>query len=396
MSKVYTINNGESEANQIPSIEYLNELKKMIVDAIVSYNAGFNGFPSIKMNTEELPIGIKEIPTISASEIETDSEHRFVNESILNTMVDKPTKFEIERSLDDTKLDLKSYMDNTYMQIVNTPNVVNKLRDISTILNEDEIANGLLDALSYKLNLQDFEEHTNSSVHMTNNDRKALNILLKCAIEGFADWNAKDGTSNAVKNKPESLPANGGNADTIANHGIKDLINKDDYDLVIGTSLEKYSKDSCDIYADRGFLNVDAIESLEGLCVILFKRGHYTINTIGVNNKIINGVDCRLSWIHTDTDEVIQINKTVFKNIGFDRSKIIIKSDCEFKDVKFANCEIAFDNSVVCKITDCVFDKCTFRYEGNMMNNIIKFNRYIHTKPIVYIGNNNIISENIY
>lgn len=400
MSKVYTVNGGESGANQIPSIEYLNEIIKMIDDRFKCPNVVTDGFPSIKMKIEELPIGIKEQSIIAAKDIKTDSQHKFINEAILDTMIDKPTKFEMEQSLNDTKSDLIKYMDDIYMRIINTPNIINKLRDISTILNEDEISAGLLNTLAYKLNFEDFKEHNESSIHMNNNDRKALNVLIKCIISGFADWNAEDGACNAIKNKPESLPANGGNADTVSNHNIRDLINKDDYDVVIGTSFEKYSKDSCDIYAEEGRLNDDvienAIESIKGSGIILFKRGYYNLNHLFLDysgTRIINGADCRLSWIHVN--EAIFANNSVFKNIAFDKSRIFIKSNCEFKDVKFANCTIVFDSSVGCKITDCAFDKCVFEYEGSIMNNIIKFNRYIQTKPIVYIGGNNIISDNI-
>lgn len=404
MSKIYTVNNGKSEKEQIPSIEYINELTKMIEDSFIKLGGYFEGFQSIKTSCEELPITtVEDKSEILARDIKSDSQHRFVTDAVLATIIHKASKFDLDRSIDDVKSDLKSYMDNLYTRIVNTPNVINKLRDISTILNEDEVANGLLNTLSYKLNIEDFNDHKDSSIHMNNNDRKALNVLIKCLSDGFADWNAVDGASNAIKNKPESLPANGGNADTVSNHGIKDLINKDDYDIVIGTSTEKYSKDCCDVYAkdcllDKYELN-EALESMKGSGIILFKRGYYCLEHAGLNiictaHRIFTGVDSRLSWIHTDKDTYI--DNATFKNIGFNRTKIYIKSNCDMRNVRFANCEIILDKSEDCNITDCVFDSCTIKAEGNIMNNIIKDNRFIHTKPITYIGGNNIIKDNIY
>lgn len=396
MSKVYTVNDGKSKAEQIPSVEYINEILKMIEEQLL-YKNEFHGFQSIKTTTEELPVGLKEQPAILAKDIGLDCNHKFVNDALLNTLIDKPTKFEVERNIEESKEELKKYMEKLYIRIVNTPNVINKLRDISTVLSDDTIASGLLNTLANKVNFEDFEAHGESSIHMNNNDRKALNILIKCLANGFSDWNAKDDACNAIKNKPESLPANGGNADTVANHSIEDIINKDDYDLVIGSSLEKYSKDSCDIYAENGFLNNNDIIVGGSSSITLFKRGYYNFDTfIGAYKvpMIYKGADCRLSLIHAD--EHIIFDNVVFSNIGFYKSKIFIKSNCEFKNVKFANCEITLYGSEACTITDCVFEKCDIVIEDIITNNIIKFNRFIQTKPIIYIGGSNIISDNIY
>lgn len=401
MSKIYSINNQESEAYKLPSVEYIDEVVKMLEDEIISAGVKINGIPSIKTTTVELPVNNKE-EIVLAKDVKQDSQHRFVNNAILANMNQKITKVEVEQIVDNSKEDMKSYMEELYMRIVNTPSVINKLRDISTILNEDKIASGLLNTLAYKLNINDFNNHVGSSIHMDNNDRKALNILARCLVDGFSDWNAKDDAFNAIKNKPESLPANGGNADTVANHGIKELINRYDYDLVIGSSLEKYSKDSCDIYAEDCIIDPyvleEALESMNGSGIILFKRGYYCFEHAGLNivctsHRIFTGVDSRLSYIHTDKDTYI--DNATFKNIGFDRTKLYIKSNCDIKNVRFANCEIILDKSEGCNITDCVFDNCKIKAEGSIMNNIIKDNRFIRTKQTTYIGGNNIIKDNI-
>lgn len=399
MSKVYTINNGKSEAEQIPSIEYINELVKNIEDIIMYPNETNNGLPYIKPNTEELPVGVKYLPSVSAKDIKTDHKHKFVSDDVLDTLADKPTKFEVERSLDDVKLELKSYMDQIYTRIVNTPNVINKLRDISTILNEDKVADGILNTLAYKLNIEDLQEHKNSYAHINNNDRMALNIINKYLMDGLADWHAKDGEYNCIKNKPESLPANGGNADTVANHGIRDIINKDDYDVVIGSSLEKYSKDSCDIYAKDGNFDDKTLTSylkfLENGGIVLFKRGSYITDILDSchGSMIFEGVDRRLTSVKAGT--LVNISDSVIKHITITDSLVYIRSNCELIDVEFKNCKIMFVDSEACNIFNCIFNKCEVKVTGSIMNNIIKYNRFIKTKPLVYIGGNNIISENI-
>lgn len=399
MSKIYTVNDGESESNQIPSIGYIHELVKIIEDELIHQDLGFMGFPTIKTDVEELPVGVKENPTILANEIQTDSDHQFVSSAILDTMVDKPTNFKVNESIEKVKSDLKLYMDKTYMRIINTPNVINKLRDISTILSEDKIADGLLSTLANKLNIDDYDEHKASSIHINNNDRKALNILIKCLTEGFSNWDAKEGEYNAIKNKPESLPANGGNADTIGNHGLKDLINKDNYDIVIGCSGFNYSKDSCDIYAENGAIDSgvlsSSIASLKDGGIILFKRGDYVVESIDNNQELLifKGVDYRLSSV--TIEKGISISNSVFKDISLLGSTIYINSNCDISNVCFTYCKVVFNSSIMCNITNCIFDNCEFGYTGSLMSNIIKFNRYINTKPITYIGGKNIITENI-
>ena len=322
MSKIYTVNNGKSRNEQIPSIGYIDEIVKMIEDKLV--NKDVEGFPSIKGTMEELPVGVKSLPEILAKDIKTDSQHKFINDAVLATVTEKPSKFEMEQSLEDIKIELKSYMDELYTRIINTPNVINKLRDISTILNEDEIVDGLLNTLAYKLNIEDYNNHIKSSSHINNNDRKALNVLIRCLSDGFADWNAKKGEYNAIKNKPKSLPANGGNADTIDNHGIKDLINKDDYDIVIGTSEAKYSKDSCDIYAENGKIDTDVlsshIDSLNVGGIILLKRGSYNTDLMHLYNKsiILKGFNNKLTSIKVN--KLVDLSNITIENININTS----------------------------------------------------------------------------
>lgn len=392
MAKIYTVNNGKTEKDQIPSIDYMNELLRNIIDDTSNFQS-IEATDATKLSTED------NNTCILARNIKTDSNHMFVTNAILDTMLDKPSKFEVENLISDLKQEILNNNNEIYSRIVNSPNVINKLRDISTILNDDETVNGLLNTLAYKLNLDDFQEHTKSSIHMNNNDRKALNVLLKCLINGFADWNAEDGSYNIIKNKPEALPADGGNADTIANHGITELINKYDYDIVIGSSLEKYSEDSCDIYAIEG--NVDSdnlislIKNIKNAGIILFKRGNYVIDHIDSFNKslIIKGIDPRLTCIRINT--LMNVYNSVFKDISLKDSKIYIGSYCNITNVSFTNCEIVLNRSIGCNIIGCTFDNCEIIIENVISNNIIKCNRYIHTNPIKFIGGNNIISENI-
>ena len=395
MSKIYKVDKEGSVSSQIPSIEYINELVKLIQDELCNQNSNFNGFPTIKADIEELPIEIEKEP-IHARDIKTDISHKFVSDGLIATIVDKPSRYEMEKSFEELRVEIKEQLNELFLRIINTPNAINKLRDISNILNEDELANTLTNIMAYKVNDDEFKAHIQSAGHITNNDRKALNILIKSLKNGFADWDAEESQYNAVKNKPGCLPADGGNADTIANHNIKDIINRDDYDVVIGSSLERYSKDSCDIYATDGIINSDKLDDLMQLrCTnIMIRRGIYITDTINTNNPvIINGTNYKSTSIRF-TDQLKIINSEI-NNISILDSKVIIKSNCDLNNVLFKNCEIVFSNSESNILMNCRFDHCTFIYDGPMINNVIKFNRYINTKPVVYVGNNNCISDNI-
>ena len=93
--------------------------------------------------------------------------------------------------------------------------------------------------------------------------------------------------------------------------------------------------------------------------------------------------------------DVIKMYNTSFKDIGLKDSNIYINSYNDLNNVEFKNCHITLYKSEECNISNCVFIDCKITIEGPIMNNIIVHNRFINTKPIVYLGTANIIKENI-
>ena len=70
----------------------------------------------------------------------------------------------------------------------------------------------------------DITEHVNDNdKHFTKTEREKLsNISEGADVNVQSDWNEADTTSDAfIKNKPTSLPANGGNADTVNRHTVE-------------------------------------------------------------------------------------------------------------------------------------------------------------------------------
>lgn len=395
MSKVYTINNGKERSEQIPSIEYIDELLKMIEDSIINIinKVGFEGFKSIDSDFLPLLNSDSADKNISAADVDTDSNHKFISEALLATFIDKPSSFEIEQSLTDVERKMENKINESYMKIVNTPNAINKLRDIANILNEDELINGIIQTISEKATIEQLKNHIDSTVHMNNNDRKALNILLKVVLKGFADWNAKPGDINAIKNKPNSLPADGGNADTVSNHGIKDIINKTIDDIVIGSIDENYNKDSCDIIIEE-CENIDKILNI-GYGNILFKTGNYKFGDVNISSDkciVIRGTK-DVSII--SFNQLQLLNNIHVKDVTIENSTVIISKNCYLDNINFINCIIKFNNTEDCDIKYCKFTNCKFVMIGSLMNNIITYNRLIRSGTLRYIGGNNIIKNNI-
>ena len=395
MPKIYSVNSEE----KIPSVEYIEAIVKMIESELKSLDINFSGFKTVNANMEELNTDKANIP---ANNIKTDTKHRFINEALLTTFASKPSMFQIEQLIEDLKKEIDTKINESYMKIINTPNVINKLRDIASILYEDSNdANRLISTIAEKATIDQLEEHIASHIHMNNNDRKALNILLKCVTNGFIDWNADEGSINAIRNKPLSLPANGGNADTVSNHNINDLINKNTEDIVIGRTSKKYSKDECDLFAIDGVINQEEFESAIKKIeygTVLFKTGEYYLNKINAQYirklpVVFSGMHRKLSTIIAK--ESVTMYNTSFENIGFKDSNISINSYNDLSNVEFKNCNIVLHKSEECNINSCTFIDCEISIDGPIMNNIIVHNRFINTKPIIYLGTSNIIKENI-
>lgn len=397
MSKIYNIND-----NYIPSVEYIKEIVKMIEDSIlnVSNDVPFNGFKTISTETDDIPIQQSKY-SIYANEIITDANHRFINEPLLNTFINKPSKFDIDQNIEDLRCEIDEKINDMYMKIINTPDVINKLRDISNVLNEDKNVDDVLANISDKASIKQLNDHIDSAIHLNNNDRKALNIIIKLVKDGIIDWNAGDGDINSIKNKPNSLPANGGNADTISNHSIKDLINKYDESVVIGTISKYYDKDSCDIFIDKDSnISLEIIKYITknnyNMHTLLFKSGEYIIKDFDTHSYndiyIIKGISKKVSILD---DSNITLDSIDINNLGFYNSNVMIKSNCDIDNIEFKNCMITLKNSECCNIRNCTFNNCKFIISGGIFDNIISFNRFINSEHIKFLGGNNIITNNI-
>lgn len=387
MSDIFSIN-----GSKIASLAYVNEVLKTIEDYLRSVDENFDGFKSIPVENKELEIESGAQFPIAAQDISEDHNHNFISETLLSTFANKPSSFEVDKALEDIKSQYKKDLEDHYMKIINTPNAIDKLRDIANILNDDEIVNNLVDTLASKATKEQLKEHEKSVVHMNNNDRKALNMLIGVLKAGaLADWNADEKSPNYIANKPESLPANGGNADSIGGHGVEDVVNKSLANLVIGHPKSKrYDKDSCDIITDK--ISNETIEEVyKNGGNILLKDGkyefdikdyylpEYTTSYIG---------NCRTTVeLQSDT---VPMNNATLKELTI-TGKIAIGNNCIFENVIFKNCNIVLKDSVATDIRFCTFEKCNIEIDGKLLHNLFIYNRFVDTDSIRYVGGNNTI-----
>lgn len=412
MANIYYLNPEENNMEdfnkndsnfQIPSVAYVENLIKKLNDIIISLNSKeYNSEINTKESTDivEFPINNKPVDNIDIESINTDSNHKFISNTQLNIFREKPSKFELETAINDLRSELQKYLNQYFVNLLNTKDALQKIKDISNIIKSDANLNTLINTVSDKVSYNEFKDHIDSTMHLNNNDRKALNLLIGFISQGCADWNATEEEPNYIRNKPESLPANGGNSDTVSGYSSEDLLNHQIEDLIIGSD-DSYEKEKVDIFVNNSDIT-DIIKTIkdrtEGL--FTFRSGVYIANILDLNmysssygNIIIRGVGNRNTIFKSES---ATFNGRIFiEDLNFIKSNIHIGSYCTFDNVVFTNCKVYIDCSNESTIRNCVFDNCQVIFNGACTNNMIINNRFIRSGNVQYIGGSNMISNNL-
>jgi hypothetical protein len=273
---------------------------------------------------------------------------------------------------------------------------------MSYLIKEDDSLASLTNALASKATEEELKDHIEDSVHLTNADRNALNQLVKIITLGGFDWNAEDGSINAIKNKPSKLPADGGNAATIGGCKVEDIANHQLEEYIFGCYGEKYPEIACDAvvsseYETNTKVIIDTINNnRRGL--YSFKSGIYTFEDFDIKTGTNRRIIIRGSGIVNTVFEAnsIKLDKGVeLRDLTIKHASIYIGSNCVLDNVQFVDCDIYFKIATESTMRDCVLDACRFRIDGAFVNSIITGNRFISTYiPQVYY-NNNLISNNL-
>lgn len=264
--------------------------------------------------------------THDPSIIKQDKFNRFVSDLDKSTWNNKVDRDYMDETISKTLSTVKSMIDTKVANMFNTAeDQLEVLRSLAFELKNNNTVKEFIGMYNECIKTEDFKEHVlNDKIHLNRNDIALLENVKSLLESGFPDFSI-----------PKSLPANGGNADTVGNYKAEDLLNnKDFYDYTIGDS--SYDKNKVSVIAD----NAETIEDILFLISkqkgysILFRPGRYTINKeieLKVSNMIIRGIG-NISNLIGATFKIIG-NNNIIENITFtnktfiDRPAIIIEGD---------------------------------------------------------------------
>ena len=205
-----------------------------------------------------------------------------------------------------------------------------------------------------------------------------------------SDWTQTDEDADSfILHKPESMPANGGNADTIEGYTAEQLkTSNKPYTIIIGCVDSGLSDKSvefiCDGTNDTQIIKL-ALETLpENGGSILFLEGTY---------KISESID-----ISRHNTKIVGSSNTVFKNTTTDVENIIVisGSNCTISDITFDS-NGASNTSSMLTITGNmnIISNCLFKNNNNAINiessnyNKITDNNFNSNTRAIIIQSNN-------
>ena len=295
--------------------------------------------------------------THNASIIEEDSTHRFVTDEEKDNWNNKAEVEYVDNSTAKVLTSAKSFTDSKIAALLNSTEVqLEVLRSLSFDLKKDDVVKKFFDLYNECTKNKEFQAHSlNSDIHMSKSDRILLNDVKSALSSGLnPDWNETDSSSlRFIENKPTSLPANGGNSDTVGGYTADQLL-KDNY------------------YYDYA---VDMVEDLEQIANKLNKIQGYSVLIKPGSYKL-------------DRELVIKASNTTITGIG-DISRLLETS------IKIIGNNNVIENITLTNSDSMVVNKTAIYVEGN--NNTIRHNTISNYNCgiIVEGSNNKVIFNNL-
>lgn len=422
MANAYTFNPNEPEEGfdksnsnyQLASIAYVSFVVKKLIDAIEDHlndpkahqscperkKLNINMLESIDIH--ELNIEGSKLPSY-AKDISTDSYHRFISDTEINNLKSKPSTTDMQNAIMDLRNELKSTMESAYVDLLNTPDVLQKLKNIAYVLKADPDLDKTITDLASRITKNEFESHISSDLHLNNEEHEALNILINLIKSGCADWNAHKGAPNYIKHKPKSLPANGGDADTVGGYSAADIMNHQAEEYIYGTENGLYPEEEANTIIRNG-TDIDNYISMiceYGKGLFLFKTGRYSFNAMIYS--IPHDSDAGFTIRGSNNRSTIFIGKVAkfdgrvtVKDLAIKSASVHIESLCILDNIYFNSCKISLDSCNEATIRDCIFENCTVEFNGICTNTIITGNRFIKSGRPQYYNSSNLFANNLY
>lgn len=383
---------------KVPSKAYVDALVKKLADETRKHT------PNLDTTLVELSLVEKEEEMIPAERIRTDSTHKFVSDALIQIFRDKVSTQELKAIVTDLTNNFTIEINNQFNRILNTPNSVQLLRDISSVISEDNTLKSIMGTLAGKADIGDLNLHKEDSTHLTNSDRKALNLLLSFITTGCADWDASPDAPNYIRNKPTSLPANGGNADTVGGYTIDDLKAGNKYNCVYGLNGYNRIYDECDVDTIITKDNTALVmRNLYGLQPgeYLFRTGLYNWTDLKLSkHRVSTAGSSVISGVGNSTvfkaSKVTISNEITLKDLKFTNSEIIVDgSNVIFDNVEFNNCKVTFKDTTDLTVRNCKASKSSFLMVGRNLYTMVVHNKFINCELGFYRSTTNCIENNI-
>ena len=404
MGKVYSV--GEDKSNPkslLATKEYVDGVAKQLTGFLVNHTNDSRAHDTLikrselsidgSYTTEDLPLKIETITIGEGNGVSLTPDE------LLN-LKNRPTGMEVSQLIANATDRIKKEFEESINKILNTNDAFSKLKDLVTILSSEDGTRLLDEVLQTRLSKDELDEHARLNTHINAEDRKALDGVVALFKSGI-DWNADYGI-NSIKNKPDSLPANGGNADTVGGYTTEQLINKNTHDLIIGVAGAKYPASTLDLCVEVDNSNCSYIKAkIEDFSngSIFFRNGIYRFNELNFGKgRHPSNADIILSGnknnsILFDTNCLFN-HKITVRDLCFESANIVIQNGVVVEHCEFINCNVVFDGNG--SIFNYNFlNNCRVNNNSVCMNNIITYNRLINTTPILYIGPDNILQYNI-
>lgn len=290
-----------------------------------------------------------------ASVIKEDEEHRFTTDEEKESWNNKAEVDYVKEADSKILSSAKAFTDTKIAAMLNsTKDQLQVLRSLAFELKKDDVVKNFFDLFNKSAKNEELQDHTlNSSIHISRSDRSLLNAVKKIFETGInSDWNENDSTSlRYIENKPKSLPANGGNSDTVGGYTAEQLLNRVCfYDYTI--------KSEKDIDTIINYINRE--------------KGHNVLINSGSHN--------------VEKELIIKASNTIFTGIGR-LSKLLGAT------IKIFGNNNTIENITLLNGNDNIVNGTAIYVQGN--DNIIRSNVIMnYNRGIVVEGSNNIVEHN--
>ena len=142
---------------------------------------------------------------------------------------------------------------------------------------------------------------------------------------------------------------------------------------------------------------IEVTDSMDKPALYVFESGIYKLPE--KHFKCDNGdiiIEGRYNNTIFKSDESITVDAgTIFKNLKFIYTKIIIKDNCRFENVTFDNCIVNMKSSQEVDIVSCNFINTGINFFDSSYNNIITNCRFKDCRLPRYYGGSNLFTNNL-